>query len=190
MRFSRNNGSRPRNGRTAASEALRGYLRSRGLRMTHERDALLRAALALHSHFTLDELTHGVMRRDSSASRATVFRALPILVEAGILQPAPPSGEARRFELALGREHHDHLRCRGCGRIVEFRCEEIERLQLAVARRHGFRLASHVHELVGDCPACRVGKPASARRTVPGARRVPRGSGRPSERRPLLPGRR
>ena len=63
-----------------------------------------------------------------------MFRSLPILVEAGILQPAPPSGEARRFELALGREHHDHLRCRGCGRIVEFRSEEIERLQLEIAR--------------------------------------------------------
>jgi Fur family ferric uptake transcriptional regulator len=163
MRLRLNNGPVGRQGRVAASRALRGYLRSRGLRMTHEREALLSAALALRSHFTLDDLTQGVMQRDSAASRATVFRSLPILVEAGILQPAPPSGEARRFELALGREHHDHLRCRSCGRIVEFRCEEIEKLQLDVARRHGFTLSSHVHELVGDCASCRAGRSPRSR---------------------------
>jgi Fur family transcriptional regulator, ferric uptake regulator len=163
MRSSLNNGGVARSARAAASAALRGYLRSRGLRMTHEREGLLQAALAFHRHFTLDELTRGVLRRDSAASRATVFRSLPLLVAAGILQAAPASGEARRFELALGREHHDHLRCRGCGRIVEFRCEEIESLQLEVARRHGFRLASHVHELVGDCSDCRAVGPRRAR---------------------------
>ncbi len=169
MRLSLNSAPTPPRRRAVAAAALRGYLRSQGLRMTPEREALLRAALALRSHFTLDQLTRDVMRRDSAASRATVFRALPILVEAGILQPAPPNGEARRFELALGREHHDHLRCRGCGRIVEFRCEEIEKLQLEVARRHGFRLSSHVHELVGDCAACRAGRPPGARRAGTGA---------------------
>ncbi len=142
----------------AASETLRGFLRTRGLRRTAEREALLAAALARGSHFTLDELAQDVLRRDSSVSRATVFRAMPLLVEAGILQPAPIGGDGRRFELALGREHHDHLTCRGCGRIVEFRSEAVERLQVEVARRHGFRLASHVHELVGDCAACRASR--------------------------------
>ncbi len=138
-----------------ARELLLGYLRGRGLRMTGEREALLRAALGHESHFTLDELAREVLRLHSAASRATVYRSLPLLVEAGILQPALVSGEARRFELALGRRHHDHLQCRGCGRIVEFRSEAIEKLQLAIAARHGFRLTSHVHELVGDCAACR-----------------------------------
>ncbi len=149
-----------------AGDALRRYLRGRGLRMTSEREALLVAALARRSHFTLDELADDVMKRDSRASRATVFRSLPILIEAGILQAAPLGGEARRFELALGRKHHDHLRCRRCGRVVEFRSEAIERMQVAIARRHGFRLTSHVHELVGDCATCRkrgVSPPARAR---------------------------
>jgi Fe2+ or Zn2+ uptake regulation protein len=65
------------------------------------------------------------------------------------------SDEPRRFELAFGRRHHDHLMCRRCGRVVEFRSSAIEDLQVEIARRHGFRLTSHVHELVGDCAACR-----------------------------------
>jgi Fur family ferric uptake transcriptional regulator len=135
----------------SAARLLREFLRGRGLRMTREREALLQAALACRPHFTLEELAQDVLRRASPASRATVYRALPILVEAGILQPALVTGEARLFETALGREHHDHLRCRTCGKIVEFRSDAIERLQVEIAARHGFRLASHVHELVGEC---------------------------------------
>ncbi len=126
--------------------------------MTGEREALLRAALGRRRHFTLDELVEEAVGGDGRASRATVYRGLPILVEAGILQPVLVSDEPRRFELALGRRHHDHLMCRRCGRVVEFRSEVIEELQLKVAARHGFRLTSHVHELVGDCAACRRGR--------------------------------
>jgi Fur family ferric uptake transcriptional regulator len=139
----------------AAAQRLRAFLRGRGLRMTGEREALVRAALSRRRHFTLDELVEEAVRNHAAASRATVYRALPILIEAGILQPVLVSDEPRRFELALGRRHHDHLLCRRCGRVVEFRSTAIEDLQVEIARRHGFRLTSHVHELVGDCAACR-----------------------------------
>lgn len=144
-----------------ASRVLREFLRHRGLRMTGEREALLTAALARRPHFTLEELAQDVLRGPTPASRATVYRSLPLLVEAGILQPGLVTGEARRYELALGREHHDHLRCRRCGRIVEFRSDAIERLQLEIAARHGLRLVAHVHELVGECvPPCRASRKA------------------------------
>lgn len=123
--------------------------------MTGEREALLRAALGRRRHFTLEDLVEEAVGADGRASRATVYRGLPILIEAGILQPVLVSDEPRRFELALGRRHHDHLLCRRCGRVVEFHSEAIEELQLKIAVRHGFRLTSHVHELVGDCAVCR-----------------------------------
>ncbi len=158
MRLNLNNELAGGDGPQRARELLVGYLRRRGLRMTGEREALLRAAFAQHGgHFTLDELAREAMRLHAGASRSTVFRSLPLLVDAGILQPALVSGEARRYELALGRRHHDHLLCSRCGQIVEFRSEAIEKLQLGVAARHGFRLTSHVHELLGECAACRAG---------------------------------
>jgi Fur family ferric uptake transcriptional regulator len=165
----KSNAAQSRSG--SAAGVLREFLRARGLRMTEEREALLEAALARRPHFTLEDLAHDVLRSASPASRATVYRALPILVEAGILQPALVTGDAPRYELALGRKHHDHLRCRSCGKIVEFRSEAIERLQLEIAARHGFRLVSHVHELVGDCvPACRANKKAPRTRAGPRSR--------------------
>jgi len=168
MRSSRNNARSPRVDAGEAAGRLRDHLRARGLRMTGEREALVRAALGRRRHFTLEELVEEAVGHDARASRATVYRGLPILIEAGILQPVLVSDEPRRFELALGRRHHDHLLCRACGRVVEFRSSAIEDLQLKVAARHGFRLTSHVHELVGDCAACRGAgrkpKPARARR--------------------------
>ena len=142
-----------------AAGRLRAFLRSRGLRMTGEREALVRAALGRRRHFTLEELAQEAVRHDARASRATVYRGLPILIEAGILQPVLVSDEPRRFELAFGRRHHDHLLCRRCGKVVEFRSSAIEELQLKVAARHGFRLTSHVHELVGDCASCQARPP-------------------------------
>jgi Fur family ferric uptake transcriptional regulator len=155
MRPSLNKEAGPREASPEADELLRGFLHARGLRMSGEREALLRAALGRRRrHFTLDELVDDAIRR-TRASRATVYRALPILVEAGILQPVMAADTPRRFELAVGRRHHDHLRCRRCGRVVEFRSSAIEKLQSEIAARHGFRLSRHLHELVGDCAGCR-----------------------------------
>ena len=173
MRRSRNNHEEAATG--GAAERLKAFLRARGLRMTGEREALVRAALGRRRHFTLEELVEEVVQNDTRASRATVYRGLPILIEAGILQPVLVSDEPRRFELAFGRRHHDHLLCRRCGRVVEFRSSAIEEQQLKVAARHGFRLTSHLHELVGDCATCR--RAGRARAAEPGTRRV--SAGRP-----------
>jgi Fur family transcriptional regulator, ferric uptake regulator len=171
MRLGRNNATGPDPG--GAAGRLREFLRARGLRMTGEREALVRAALGRRRHFTLEELVDEVAR-DTRASRATVYRSLPILVEAGILQPVLVSDEPRRFELVLGRRHHDHLLCRRCGRVVEFRSTAIEKLQLEVAARHGYRLTGHVHELVGECAACRRRRAGGGRRHRPAGRRPAR----------------
>ena len=176
MRRSRNNGGGEEAEAGGASERLKAFLRARGLRMTGEREALVRAALGRRRHFTLEELVEEVVQNDTRASRATVYRGLPILIEAGILQPVLVSDEPRRFELAFGRRHHDHLLCRRCGRVVEFRSSAIEEQQLKVAARHGFRLTSHLHELVGDCAACRRAGRARAAEAAgrPKAKRGPR----------------
>ena len=56
---------------------------------------------------------------------------------------------------AFEREHHDHLVCTACGRIVEYQSEAMEALQREIAARYGFELDDHVHELRGRCRECR-----------------------------------
>jgi Fur family ferric uptake transcriptional regulator len=143
-----------------ALERFARLLAARGLRLTRAREAIVDAALARDGHFAIEDLVADLRRRGIRGSKATVYRSLPLLTEAGILQPAVFTTESRRYEAAFGKEHHDHLVCRGCGAVVEFESHAMERLQDEVAARHGFVLESHHQQLFGRCPACRDRAPA------------------------------
>jgi Fur family ferric uptake transcriptional regulator len=137
-----------------ALDRFREVLHQRSLRMTDVREAIVRAALARRGHFDIEELTRDVQVQGVDASRATVYRALPLLMEAGIIQPTMLSGEKKRYEAAFGHEHHDHLICSRCGKVVEFHFEAFEMLQRDLAAKYGFELVAHYHELIGVCGDC------------------------------------
>jgi Fur family transcriptional regulator, ferric uptake regulator len=118
------------------------------------RRAIVEAVMARRGHFPIDELIDDLRRRGVHGSRATVYRTLPLLVEAGIVQRGVVTAESVSYETAAGHPHHDHLVCARCGLVVEFELEAFEILQREVAQRHGFRLQAHHHELVGTCPRC------------------------------------
>jgi Fur family ferric uptake transcriptional regulator len=141
-----------------ALDHLRAAVRERGLKSSSVREAVARAALRRQGHFSVDELVREL--RDggvADAHPATVYRVLPLLVEAGLIQMTLHStGDGARYERAFEREHHDHLICTACGKIVEFQFEAIEILQRDVAERFGFLLTGHIHELLGTCRDCRA----------------------------------
>jgi Fur family ferric uptake transcriptional regulator len=64
-----------------------------------------------------------------------------------------------RYERLRAGDHHDHLICDQCGRVIEFREPRIEQLQDDVAERHGFVLLSHTHQMRGICRSCRPRRP-------------------------------
>ena len=138
-----------------ALDTFRTYLHRHSLRATDEREAIMRAALGRQGHFRVEDLTKDVRQAGFDVSVATVYRALPLLVEAGIIQTTEVSGGRRFYEAAFGREHHDHLICRACHKIVEFQFEAFEILQREVAAKYDFELTDHIHELIGVCGACR-----------------------------------
>lgn len=138
----------------AGLAAFRAFLRRRSLRATDMRDALALATLRRRGHFRVEDLAEDARAAGCEVSVATVYRALPLLVEARLIQPTDVSGDSRRYETVLGRPHHDHLVCVSCHAIVEFELDAFEVLQRDVAARHGYRLVGHVHELHGLCPSC------------------------------------
>jgi len=136
------------------------FLHERELRLTEARAAIVEAALARQGHYPIEDLIADLKAKGIRGSKATVYRTLPLLAEAGILEPAIIAGEARSYETTFGRHHHDHLLCGRCGKVVEFEFEAFEILQREVATRYGFRLDTHHHELVGTCPDCLAKEPA------------------------------
>ena len=156
MRLGRTDGAEdPRT--KAALERFERFLHRKDLRLTEARAAIVEAALARDGHYPIEDLIADLKARGIRGSKATVYRTLPLLAEAGILQPAIVATDTKSYETTFGREHHDHLLCSACGKVVEFEFEAFEILQRDVASKHGFRLESHYHELVGTCPDC-IGK--------------------------------
>lgn len=139
---------------TEALEKFERFLATKSLRLTEARAAIVEAALARKGHYPIEDLIADLKARGIRGSKATVYRTLPLLAEAGILQPAIVAGDAKSYETTFGQDHHDHLICHRCGKVVEFGFEAFEILQREVAGRYGFRLENHHHELVGTCPEC------------------------------------
>jgi Fur family ferric uptake transcriptional regulator len=81
---------------------------------------------------------------------ATVYRVLMQFEQADILKRSHFESERAVYELNEG-EHHDHLVCLDCGRVEEFHDEDIEALQVNVAKRHGFEIADHALSLYAHC---------------------------------------
>ncbi len=137
-----------------ALERFEKFLAGKALRLTEARAAIVEAALARAGHYPIEDLIADLKRLGIRGSKATVYRTLPLLEEAGIVKPAIVAGDSKSYETTYGAEHHDHLICAHCGKVVEFGFEALEVLQREVAGRYGFRLDNHHHELVGTCPDC------------------------------------
>ncbi len=130
------------------------YLRGRGLRSTDARRKIVEVVLDADDHFTAEGLLDRIRERGHRVSRASVYRTLSLLVDGGFVESREFQRGQLMYEVMVGSEHHDHLICSVCERIVEFENSAIERLQEAVASEHGFVLQSHSLRLFGTCPDC------------------------------------
>ena len=138
-----------------ALDTLRSYLKTHDLKLTRQRRHALEGVLGLPSHFTAEELLEHLQRRGTPVSKATVYRTLALLVESGHLETRDFGRGALLYEHVEGTTHHDHIVCLECGRIVEFRNEQIEEMQKRIAQRKGFKIESHVLKIYGRCKECR-----------------------------------
>lgn len=120
----------------------------KGLRMTEQRRVIARVLSDAHDHPDAEELHRRAAAIDSHISIATVYRTVRLFEEAGILERHDFRDGRSRYE-EVPEEHHDHLIDLSTGRVIEFRDEEIERLQNLVAERLGFKLIDHRLELYG-----------------------------------------
>ena len=120
----------------------------KGLRMTEQRRVIARVLSEAHDHPDAEELHRRAAAVDSRISIATVYRTVRLFEDAGILERHDFRDGRSRYEEAP-EEHHDHLIDLTSGKVIEFRDEEIERLQQLVAERLGFKLVDHRLELYG-----------------------------------------
>jgi len=133
-------------------------LRERGLKATSQRDDIARVFFGATGHLSIEELYTAVRKVNPRVGYATVYRTLKLLREIGLAAERHfDDGQARFEAVEEAAEHHDHVICERCGKIVEFSSQELERLQERIARFLGFVVGRHRMELYGICAECREG---------------------------------
>jgi Fe2+ or Zn2+ uptake regulation protein len=132
-----------------------------GYRLTAPRRAVADLIAEQTGHFTVSDLESVVRDRRLGISRATLFRALDLLTELGVVERLDlPTGEHAYVPCA--RAHHHHVICSRCGRTAEAEDCGVAQAVAEVARTTGYRIDSHRLELFGLCRHCQARTRADA----------------------------
>jgi Fur family ferric uptake transcriptional regulator len=94
-----------------------------------------------------------IQKKNLPVSRATVYRTVGILKEMGLINEVIKFSNKTIYEVSL-KQHHDHLICTKCGKIIEFSEEEIEKLQDKICKEYNFKPETHRLEIFGTCKKC------------------------------------
>ena len=130
------------------------HIQKAGLRHTAQRELILDIFLRTEEHLSSEDLYWLVHKEDSSVGHTTVYRTLKLLTDAGLAREVRFGDGKSYYEHHYNHEHHDHMICTECGKVVEFFSPEIESLQETVAAEYGFRLTHHSMRILGLCGIC------------------------------------
>jgi len=137
-------------------EAVRfeSFLRARKLKLTGERTSILAAVFGKSSHFDAEALHEELKGAGGDISRATVYRTLDLLVQCGLVRKHSLGASHASYEAAQD-EHHDHLVCIQCGKVLEFYRPDLEHLQESICSERDFVPFHHSLQIFGLCSACK-----------------------------------
>ena len=135
-------------------EIFRKFLKEKQLKVTPEREAILRLVFGTHEHFDAEELLLDARGTGQRVSKATIYRTLELLVESGLLIKHIFDGRHARYEHIYGHKSHEHMFCIVCHRIFEFTAPELDRIQNEVASRFEFKPLERSLQISGYCSRC------------------------------------
>ena len=127
-------------------------LRQRGIQVTAQRLAVLRA-VAARPHITADAVADAVRIDIGAISLQSVYDALAVLTAEGLIRRIQPAGSPARYENRVEDNHH-HLICRTCGRMVDVDCAVGAAPCLTAADGRGFEIDEAEVVYWGRCPEC------------------------------------
>jgi Fur family ferric uptake transcriptional regulator len=138
-------------------EKFREFLGTRRKRLTQERETIVREIFSDHDHFDSDQVVARLSKPRTNGgrvSRATIYRTLRDLEEAGLIRKVARANAREVYEHDYGYPQHDHFICEKCEKLVEFENSEVSAILERVAADHGFRMSGHRLEVNGICAEC------------------------------------
>jgi Fur family ferric uptake transcriptional regulator len=134
---------------------LREALRSRGLRMTPQRQLILDAIASMHGHISVDQVHQYVVRQFPDVHITTVYRTLEVLEELGVVRHAHFHDGVAQYQRTDEAPHH-HMVCTRCGADAELELALLEPLAAELRRRYGFDADLAHTAIVGVCRNCQA----------------------------------
>jgi Fur family ferric uptake transcriptional regulator len=141
------------------------HIQKSGLRRTAQRDLIVEIFLRTEEHFTSEDLYRLVQKEDQSVGHTTVYRTLKLLTEAGLAREVRFGDNKTYYEHHYNHDHHDHMICTECGKVIEFFSQAIESMQDEMADKLGFLPTHHSLRMWGVCSDCQ--KKRTEMSTVP-----------------------
>jgi Fur family transcriptional regulator, ferric uptake regulator len=130
------------------------YLGEQGLKITPERERISEEIFATEGHFEADEIAYRLRGQGEKISKATVYRTLPLLVQAGLIKEVIHGEKHLHYEHVHEGERHDHLICLRCGTIIEFEEPALSKIEKQICQKNGFRPEKILFEIFGYCQRC------------------------------------
>lgn len=137
---------------------FRRYLKSQGLKYTTERADVLDAIIARDGLFEAEELLLELRKRGQRVSKATTYRTINLLQNAGIIVQALFDSKQSHYQLIYGKEPRDHMVCMKTGRLVEFQSAELTVLRNRICKELGWLPVGHRFQIYAVSPEGQAGK--------------------------------
>ncbi len=130
------------------------YLEEKGLRLTKGRESVFNEVMATHGHFAAEELVKGCKEHQRDVSRATIYRSLREMLEAGVIRETAFGEKHQHYEHVYDETLHHHARCVRCGTFIEFDDLGEEDRYRPLLEKQGFKVLGHELHFYGICHAC------------------------------------
>lgn len=133
---------------------FRMFLREKNLKTTPERMTVLKEVLLCDGHFDANQLFERARKYSRRVSRATIYRVLPLLVDAGFVTETLLSQGRVSYERVHGSKRHDHMICTECQSVIEFSSGRLDELVEEICASYGFVETEHRLSVRGVCREC------------------------------------
>jgi len=133
---------------------IAGILRANGHKLTPQRHAILKVIAATHDHLTPEAIFDKSRLIDPGIGLVTVYRTLEILNQLNLVCRVHVEGGCRSYMMRRPTEHHHHMICSGCGKVVDFTNCGLGEMEQRLSRESGFNIHGHLLEFYGLCGDC------------------------------------
>lgn len=140
-----------------AQQQFEQFLAAKGLKFTRERQQIFQAIVDFDKPFDVDGLLFHLKQHQLKTSKATIYRAIQLLLESGLLRTislSPTDTRSALYSLCGKYRAYDHLICTGCGKVTDVEKQQICHSCRSITEERGYRLESHSLRIFALCPEC------------------------------------